>query len=604
MPYSMLMSLPPAMVGLFRERHPQWLATSDPAGSKLGSGGGVAHLLREGWKAEGGGRSFDEWLAQSRKLALLAGGQSRRLPAYAAEGKIFLPMPALRWAEGQRLDQTLLDVQLPEFERVLLHAPESARVLVATGDVLLRFSPDLPKFPEVDVLGLGMWVDAETASHFGVFFSPRENPSRFSFFLQKPSPAEIRRLAADHLFLVDTGMWLLSARAVEVLLAQSDAHPTYELYAGMGLSLGARPHVPDASISALSAAVVALPEARFYHFGTTRQMIESASALQNADLDQSRLANPGVRPHPDVYVLNADFDFVTRSSANRHVWVENCALPAELPLATENVLTGFPEGAWDFVLEPGVCIDLVPVGESQWCARVYGFDDAFKGALGDADTRFLGRPAAEWFARRGLDVVTPETDIQNAPLFPLLPGSPDSAFLEWLFAAEPRDNGTHAPRWLAAERLSAQEIGERANLRRVPRNGARSPRARRRAFSRIARGIFFTASIWIRRRSFTRNRARLCRPWNRWPRRWTRSTRRCSARPCCGGAGMVLQRRRRGGRLPCCAKRSSRARPSGPQAPCARSSTTRSRGDAAPCGSTSRAAGATRRRIASRPEAR
>lgn len=465
MPYSTLLSVPPAMVGLLRESHSRWTTTSDPAGSKLGSGGGVAHLLREGWKQEGGGQSFDEWLAGGRKLALLAGGQSRRLPAYAAEGKIFLPMPALRWAAGQRLDQTLLDLQLPEFERVLLHAPESAKVLVATGDVLLKFSPDLPEFPDVDVLGLGMWVDAETASHFGVFFSPREEPSRFSFFLQKPSPAEIRRLAADHLFLVDTGMWLLSERAAKVLLAKSDEHGTYELYAGMGLALGADPRERDPEINALSAAVVALPDARFYHFGTTRQMIESASALQNADLDQSHFANPGMRPHPDVYVLNAEFDFTARSSASRNVWVENCALPPDLPIRCENVLTGIPAGDWDFALESGVCIDLVPIGATDWCVRVYGFDDPFRGAVRDEGTLFLGAPASEWHRRRGLE---PEGDnIQNARLFPVLPGPPDSRFLEWMFAANPTPSPAHAELWKNSERLSAQEIGERANLARL-----------------------------------------------------------------------------------------------------------------------------------------
>ena len=37
------------------------------------------------------GRAFGDWLADRKKLALMAGGQSRRLPAYAAEGKILMP---------------------------------------------------------------------------------------------------------------------------------------------------------------------------------------------------------------------------------------------------------------------------------------------------------------------------------------------------------------------------------------------------------------------------------------------------------------------------------------------------------------------------------
>lgn len=477
-----LISLPPAMAAVFGDvmGRADWFPACDPPGGKLGSGGGVAHLLVSAWRATGAGASFGEWLRDRKKLALLAGGQSRRLPAYAAPGKILMPMPALRWADGQRLDQTLLDLQAPEYERVLEHAPAGARLLVASGDVLLRFAPELPEFPDVDVLGLGMWVDAETASHFGVFFVPRTGAERLAFFLQKPEPEEIRRLAAEHLFLVDTGMWLLSERAVDALLRKcgwdggkfrNGAPDPYELYAGFGPALGETPREPDADLAGLTAAVVALPEAQFHHFGTTRQMIESTSALQNASLEQSRVAHPGMRPHPDVYVLNADFAFARRSAANRNLWVENCVLPADLPLTTENALTGVPEGAWNFALEPGVCLDFVPVDEAAWCVRPYGFDDAFKGPLGDPATEFLGAPVAGWLARRGIDPVAaglaPEIDIQMARLFPITLGVPTSDFVQWLFASEPEPRPEHAARWLAAERLSAQELGERANLRRI-----------------------------------------------------------------------------------------------------------------------------------------
>ena len=468
------------MVPVFGEAQPRWFAACDPPGGKLGSGGGVAHLLAEAWKKDG--RPFADWLGDGKKLALMAGGQSRRLPAYAAEGKILMPMPALRWAAGQRLDQTLLDLQAPDYERVLAQAPERYRVLVASGDVLLRFAPDLPELPEADVLGLGMWVDAETASHFGVFFMARQTPDQLDFFLQKPSPAEIRARAGDHLFLVDTGMWLLSARAVEVLLRKcgfdfergefpGGAPGFYELYSELGLGLGATPTQADAEVGQLTAAVVALPEARFYHFGTSRQMIESASALQNADLDQSRVSHPGMRPHPDVYVLNSDFAFTRRSAACRNVWIENCALPPDLPIASENVLTGLPADEWSFALEPGACLDFVPVDEAGWCVRFYGFDDAFKGPIGEGETEWLGAPAPLWFARRGIDMaaagIAPETDLQMARVFPVGMTPPSSNFVEWLFSSKPVADAGFAERWLAAERLSAQEIGERANLRRL-----------------------------------------------------------------------------------------------------------------------------------------
>jgi hypothetical protein len=269
MDFQRLISLPPAMAEFFltSPEGRNWFAACDPAGSKLGSGGGVAHLLAAAWRSSGGGQSFADWCDSGLKLALMAGGQSRRLPAYAATGKILMPFPALRWAEGQRLDQTLLDVQFPGFRHIAAAAPASSRVMLASGDVLLRFPPKLPPMPEADVIGLGMWVDAETASHFGVFFSPRERPDQLAFFLQKPKPAEILARAVDHLFLVDTGLWLLSARAVSVLFKKcgwDDARGNfpggvpgfYELYAGMGPCLGTDSIQRDEDISPLSCAVV------------------------------------------------------------------------------------------------------------------------------------------------------------------------------------------------------------------------------------------------------------------------------------------------------------------------------------------------------------
>ena len=112
MDFQRLISLPPAMAGYFptTEEGRDWFAACDPPGGKLGSGGGIAHLLASAWRSSCGGLSFEEWCERGLKLSLMAGGQSRRLPAYAATGKILMPFPALRWADGQRLDQTLLAI--------------------------------------------------------------------------------------------------------------------------------------------------------------------------------------------------------------------------------------------------------------------------------------------------------------------------------------------------------------------------------------------------------------------------------------------------------------------------------------------------------------
>ena len=484
-PPQYLLTLPPRMAREFEKlegrMRPQWFAASDPPGRGLGSGGGTAHVLAEAWQGTNPDLPFPDWLRSNRKLIIHGGGQSRRLPAYAATGKLLMPVPVLRWSRGQRLDQTLLDLQLPEYERVLAHASPAAVAMVASGDVLLRFGQDLPPFPEVDVLGLGMWAGPQTAKDFGVFFSPRARPTELAFFLQKPAPEHIRELSEDHLNLVDTGMWLLSERAVAVLMRRSGWHGDrfaggrpgpYELYAQFGLALGTKPTDSDPEVNALSCAVLPLPDAEFHHFGTSRQLIESTSAMQNLVLDETKLGLIGTRLHPDVYQQNARFDVSLRLERNGMLWVENSVIPASWQLARGHVLTGVPENTWSLQLEPDTCLDLVPVGDDEWCVRPYGIDDPFRGALGDGATLWMGAPAPDWFAERrvswqdaGLD---PRSDLQEAALFPVLSASHlDEAFLDWMCVRRPGESPELARRWCAARRLSAQAIGEQANLERL-----------------------------------------------------------------------------------------------------------------------------------------
>ena len=496
-----LVSLPPRMAKAFgRLEHrsaPEWIASHDPEGGPLGSGGGTVHLLVEAWRTSAPDVPFAEWLGSDRKLILHAGGQSRRLPAYSAVGKVLLPMPAFRWTRGQRLDQTLLDIQLPHYHSVLSHAPDGFVAMVTCGDVLLRFGANLPRFPSVDILCLGMWTSPEIARDFGVLFAPSDAPEQLAFCLQKPAPERIRERLETHLFFIDTGMWLFSARAVERLLARSgwnaaeqrflDGAPApFELYSGLGLALGTSPTRPDPVFADLTSAVVSLPAPEFLHFGTSRQLIESISELQN------REPNPGLHPSaayfafPNQHLQNSRVTVAIRREENSHLWIENSVISAGWKLAREHVLTGVPDNDWSLTLEPGVCLDFVPVGNESWAVRSHGMDDRFAGPWDASETLWFGRPAADWFQARGIDPaeagLTPGTDLQRAPLFPVLaPDQLDGAFLEWLFARAPRPEPLHARRWVEATRYSAARLQAEIDLDRLY-----DQRARRRAESLLA----------------------------------------------------------------------------------------------------------------------
>jgi hypothetical protein len=469
-----------AFESLLGRARPQWFAGGDPEGNPLGSGGGTANLLAQAWRATAPYKPFAKWLCDGRRLLLHGGGQSRRLPAYAPSGKLLMPIPALRCARGQRPDQTLLDLQLPDYQRVLAHAGPGALVMVASGDTLLRFARELPPFPNVDVLGLGISVAPELAKDFGVFFSPRHQATELAFFLQKPAAGKIRELARHHLCLVDTGAWLLSERAVRVLmeLCGWDARSQeftggtpnrYELYAQFGLGLGRSPSVKAPVIAGLSCAVVPLPEGEFYHFGTNAQMLESVVALQNVVPEASKVT--GEHSAPARITQNSRVEIALGGQGNR-LWVENSVVPAGWRLASEHILTGVPGNDWHLCLATGDCLDFVPVGADGFCVRAYGFEDSFSGKLGAPTTRWLGRPASEWFAARCLGLqdcsLDPQADIQSAPLFPVLAlRELDPAFIQWLLAAAPRQQAGFARLWRDLPRLSAQQLGQQVNLRRL-----------------------------------------------------------------------------------------------------------------------------------------
>lgn len=373
----------------------EFFCTCDPDGQRIGSGGGTAWLL---WKAFTSSREsanttnpapiateFKAWLASEKRILLHAGGQSRRLPAYAPSGKLLTPVPVFRWGRGQRLDQDLLSLQLPLYERIMQQAPDSLHTMVVSGDVLVRTTQPLAPLPQADVVCYGLWLDASVASHHGVFVSDRRTPHVLKQMLQKPSVAELHNLQGSHYYLTDIGIWLLSDRAVELLMRRcmgdiGHIRPIspYDLYSDFGRSLGTHPLVDDPDLRSLTVAIVPLDGGEFYHFGTSREMISSTLRLQSVVKDQRQIMHLDRKPHASIFVQNAitDVDF---SADNENVWIENSQIGPRWQLSHDHVITGVPAGDWQVALAPGQCIDVVPVGDDGYAVRRYHIDDRFDG---------------------------------------------------------------------------------------------------------------------------------------------------------------------------------------------------------------------------------
>ncbi len=472
-----LLSLPPNLVACFHEieraDRDEWFCTSDPAGHKLGSGGGTAWLLQACKASEADrGETFAAWLSREKRILLHAGGRSRRLPAYAPSGKILTPVPVFRWKRGQRLDQDLLSLQLPLYEQIMEHAPQSLHTLVASGDVYVRTARPLQDIPEADVVCYGLWADPSLARNHGVFVSDRKTPGRLAFMLQKPGVAELGELMSRHLFLMDIGVWLLSDRAVEVLAERSrrDGRPSfYDLYSGFGVALGDRPVSDDPEVNALTVAVLPLEGGSFYHYGTSRELISSTLAVQNIVTDQREIMHRKAKPHPAMFVQNAEVE-VTLEPHNSELWIENSFVGSGWTLACRNIVTGVPENHWPLRLAAGTCIDVVPVGEGAFAARPYGFDDTFRGGLSDGRTAYQGEPVGTWLSERELtpDDIEGSDDLQTARLFPLCADVGELGLaMRWMTTEPELEEGRKV--WLSARKLSADELSECADLRRLTR---------------------------------------------------------------------------------------------------------------------------------------
>ena len=84
------------------------------------------------------------------------------------------------------------------------------------------------------------------ATNHGVFVSDRQTLDKLDFMLQKPSLSELGALVQTHLFLMDIGVWLLSDRAMELLMKRSYAADgktmkSYDLYSDFGVTWGTYP---------------------------------------------------------------------------------------------------------------------------------------------------------------------------------------------------------------------------------------------------------------------------------------------------------------------------------------------------------------------------
>ena len=126
------------------------LVVPDPGGKRVGSLGSTVGVLK---------KLGD--VSKRRVLVCHSGGDSKRLPSYAAIGKAFVPVP-----DGRGKTVSLFERIVANMEQLRL--PRSG-VLVVCGDVAPEFDFGLCDFSKSGVTGVAYYDSPEEGSRHGVY---------------------------------------------------------------------------------------------------------------------------------------------------------------------------------------------------------------------------------------------------------------------------------------------------------------------------------------------------------------------------------------------------------------------------------------------------
>ena len=317
------------------------LVVPDPGGKRVGSLGSTVGVLK---------KLGD--VSKMRVLVCHSGGDSKRLPSYAAIGKAFVPVP-----DGRGKTVSLFERIVANMEQLRL--PRSG-VLVVCGDVAPEFDFGLCDFSKSGVTGVAYYDSPEEGSRHGVYVPEKleskvgvgernnstlerqlktrtshgakgSNLSAVTSFLQKPTPSAAKAAGAvcRGKVAVDTGiLWIDPATAKKIIAAGWKIGDIYDEFARELLNGFAPFHVN------------VVPRCSFFHIGSTRELL--------ARLGEGR------------------------------EWVEGCAISrGEMKLGGRNVVTFVPREFGTIKLAEGECLTCLPVG-GKWIPIHYRVEDDFK----------------------------------------------------------------------------------------------------------------------------------------------------------------------------------------------------------------------------------
>lgn len=488
----------------------------DPPQGRVGSGGGTLYALRKFLDSVAPDEDAARFLRSHSLVMIHAGGESRRLPCYIPEGKLFAPVPA---SSGSLFSPCILDLELALY---LKYPWVQGELVVASGDVIIDFDVDTLQLPVNDAItGIAAPESFEAGSRHGVFiFDPVSG--MVTDYVQKASTDVLSRTARIEgtdacaldlgivsfrgsalvdlysLLSVKTKTGTIESRLgnalfscdlyLELLTACLDTVSREDYHARV--SSRSRLDTDDLDVLydvfhpvGLSGRIARRHS--FVHFGSLRE-------YAHACLEQrERGLVPFYATEREELFPTVDASIIVCNSVNIEVkvpdprfceipvYVENCR---NLKLQAEggNLLVGLADCTLHAPLPFGICLDERVLGDCSRIRLIYGIGDTFKPVASLDDCVFCGKNLVLWLGERDLTLsdlgdgseMAMPSDLYALKLF--VPGVTSVDFLEgyWSIPSDPaawRKFFLESPRLCLLEVNQATDILARDNLRKETR---------------------------------------------------------------------------------------------------------------------------------------
>lgn len=396
----------------------RWLVVPDPKDLRAGSGNAtlvalarvLAARLAELTRSRKPSAKLHDLLVDQRVLIIHSGGDSRRLPAYAASGKLFLPLDR-RHRDGT--SATMFDLILADLVRVHAKGARAGSTLIASGDVLLNASSHAIDLRAPGITGVAFPAPAKVASKHGVYV--HDGKGLVTRFLQKPSADELAShgaLTPDGRALVDSGIVSIDAHTAIRLLRASglrldpDDHRLrfsgefsriiegvsrpMDLYEDVLMAASGVPGGPPLLCKALDGVpfrVRVISTCDFLHIGTTEQLLSIAA-------QDPRVRDPGASQSGPVMLATTG---ASHARADAPCWIDACEFEASATLRGGNVLVGL-DVTKRLALPSQWGVVVVPLTDGRFVSIAFGIGDDFKTSL-DKGATLGGSPLADMIAQ-------------------------------------------------------------------------------------------------------------------------------------------------------------------------------------------------------------